>query len=65
MSDSTTRGVRGLHCGVRRSRQSKTGRHAQSLGLRLGYWPCLGAPFIGVDVGSWRVEVWWGLPGYR
>lgn len=50
---------------VRRSRQSKGGRYAQSIGVRLGYWPCLKAPFVALDLGSVRVDIWFGLPGYK
>lgn len=49
---------------LRRSKSSPTGRHVQSLGVRFGYWPCLRAPFVSFDLGSWRLDVWYGLPGY-
>jgi hypothetical protein len=54
-----------LHGQHRRSKQSPTGRHAQSLGIRVGYWPCLRAPFIALDLGSHRFDLWFGLPSYK
>jgi hypothetical protein len=52
-----------------RHKRSKTRpddqRHAQTLGLRLGYWPCLRAPYVSVEVGSHRWDLWWGLPSYE
>lgn len=42
-----------------------TERHAQTIGLRVGYWPCLRAPFITIDFGSHRLDIWHGLPGYK
>lgn len=49
----------------RRSRSSLTVKHAQSIGLRIGYWPCLGGPFVVLYVGSHQLEAWYGLPTYR
>ena len=31
-----------------------------ALGLRIGYWPCLKAPFVQVSFLAWRVEIWHG-----
>lgn len=51
---------------VCRTRQDVyTGRHSQALGVRVGFWPCLGGPFAQVAVGSVRVDVWYGRPSYR
>jgi hypothetical protein len=49
----------------RLSKTSSDGRHAQSYGVRVGYWPCLKAPFICVDFHMWRLELWHGLPSHR
>lgn len=49
----------------RRSRVSATGKHAFSIGLRLGYWPCLGGPFVALDLGTHRLEAWYGRESYR
>jgi hypothetical protein len=54
-----------IHIQHRRSRTTLRGVHAQSIGLRVGYWPCLGGPFVAVDLGSHRVEVWYGRQSYR
>lgn len=51
---------------VRRSNtEPSTGRHAKSLGLRASYWPCLRGPFITFDIGSYRLDLWFGLPSYK
>lgn len=50
---------------LRRTRTSPDGRHVQALGLRFGYWPCLAAPFVTIDVASFRLDLWCGLPGYE
>jgi hypothetical protein len=49
----------------RRARQSPRGRYALSLGLTVGYYPCLRGPFVKVDLLSHKVTIWHGLPTYR
>lgn len=49
----------------RRSRTSPTGKHAVSVGVRFGYWPCLGGPFVVVDLWTHRIDIWYGRPSYR
>jgi hypothetical protein len=50
----------------RRSRtQQGTGRHAWTIGLRLGYWPCLKGPFVVVEIATHRFDFWYGLPSYE
>jgi hypothetical protein len=49
---------------IRRQRQREDGRYVWGFGARLGYWPCLRAPFIRFDVATWIIEVWYGLPSY-
>lgn len=49
----------------RTTQQKSTGRHAQALGVRVGYWPCLKSPFFQVVVGSYQFEIWYGLPSYK
>ena len=46
-------------------RVALTGRHVRSYGARIGYWPCLQAPFVTLDLGTWRLDVWHGLPSYK
>ncbi len=50
---------------VRGQRQRSDGRRVWSMGARLGYWPCLQAPFIRVDVGPFIIEACVGRRGYR
>lgn len=57
--------MRRLRAQVRRTKTSPEGRHVQAVGLRAGYWPCLKAPFVTIDVASVRVDIWHGLPGYE
>lgn len=52
------------HIQHRRSKQSPQNRHAQSFGVRVGYWPCLKAPFVSLDIASHRWDIWHGLPSY-
>ena len=47
---------------LRRSATSPEGRHSLSLGVRVGYWPCLRGPFVTFSFWSWHLDVWWGLP---
>lgn len=49
---------------VRSQRRREDGRPVLSLGVRVGYWPCLRAPFIRLDLGPRIVEVWVGWPSY-
>lgn len=35
------------------------------LGLRVGWWPCLGGPFIQLGVWKWRLELWYGKETYK
>lgn len=37
----------------------------QAYGLRVGYWPCLQAPFIELAFHKKRYEVWYGLRSYQ
>lgn len=41
------------------------GRHATGYGLRVGYWPCLRAPYMQLAFGRRRLDVWFGDPSYK
>lgn len=56
--------MRRLRANVRRQRRREDGAHTIALGVRAGYWPCLGAPFFRVDLGPCIFEVWFGRPSY-
>lgn len=56
---------RTLHVQLHRTRNDARGRHSQAIGARVGYWPCLHAPFVQLAIGSYRLDVWHGLPSYR
>lgn len=64
-AERTGQPVRKFRAQYRRSRVSATGKHAFSVGIRLGYWPCLKAPFVAIDLGTRRLEVWHGLRSYK
>jgi hypothetical protein len=49
---------------VVRTPQSIDGRHAVGVGARLGFWPCLGGPYVQVSLGTRRYELWYGRPSY-
>jgi len=44
--------------------QPLTGRRVTEFGLRVGFWPCLKAPFVTVTFWRWRFDMWLGLPSY-
>lgn len=47
-----------------RNRQSPEGRTALGFGIRIGYWPCLKAPYVQIAFALWRLDLWHGLPSY-
>lgn len=50
---------------TRRTKQRpEDGKYAQSFGARVGYWPCLRAPFVSIYAGSRVFEVWVGWASY-
>lgn len=51
-----------LHWKKRLTNTNYNGEHAIAVGLRVGYWPCLHAPFIQTALGKWTVSLWWGDP---
>lgn len=50
---------------IRHNRKSPEGKPALSFGVRVGYWPCLKAPFISLACGPISLDFWHGLPSYR
>jgi hypothetical protein len=34
-------------------------------GPKIGYWPCLQAPFVQFSIHHWVFEIWFGLPSYK
>lgn len=51
---------------ARRTKQQPiTDRHVIAFGVRVGYWPCLRAPFISLSVGTWQFDLWHGLRSRR
>ncbi len=50
---------------IRPLRRSPGGVPMLAFGVRVGYWPCLKAPFVQVVFAKWRAEVWFGLPTYK
>lgn len=37
---------------------------ARGFGIKIGYWPCLYAPFIEIAFNTKRYAIWYGLPSY-
>lgn len=56
--------VKRLRIQVAPTARSSSGRHAYALGLRVGYWPCLGGPFIQMAIATKRLDLWFGRPSY-
>lgn len=50
---------------VRAATRSPEGKPVLAFGLRVGYWPCLRAPFLELAFHRWRIDLWVGLPSYR
>jgi hypothetical protein len=46
---------------VRHHKRSYEGRSAMSLGARIGYWPCLKAPFVQLSLIFWVIDIWHGI----
>lgn len=57
--------MRAFRCGVSRTKTSPAGKHALGFGVRVGYWPCLRAPYVQLAFGSRRYALWYGDPSYR
>jgi hypothetical protein len=57
--------TRTLRVQLERTKRSPQGTHALGFGIRLGYWPCLRAPYVQFAFAIWRLDVWHGLPSYR
>jgi hypothetical protein len=53
--------MRGFHRQRNRLKRSPAGRQSVAFGVRIGYWPCLNAPFIEITWGGWARAFWWGL----
>jgi hypothetical protein len=49
---------------IRAGKRNAAGKYALGYGLRVGYWPCLEAPYVQVAFHRWRIEAWFGLPSY-
>jgi hypothetical protein len=43
-------------------KKSPCGKTALSFGLRLGYWPCMGGPFVSLAIGPVSLDLWYGQP---
>jgi hypothetical protein len=53
------------HAQARSLRKSPAGTRAFGLGVRVGYWPCLCAPYVQATVLFWQIDVWFGLSSYK
>jgi len=36
-----------------------------TISVKVGYWPCLKAPFIQFTFWRCRMDIWYGLPSYK
>lgn len=50
---------------IRPTPSNHLGEQAIYLSLRVGYYPCLKAPFIQVCLFFWRIDFWYGLPTHK
>jgi len=60
-----SRRTKRLRFQVNHTALSPTGAPAVALGLRVGYWPCLGGPFVQLALATRRYDLWYGRPSYR
>lgn len=51
-----------LRAKITRSGSAPDGRRVVSFGARIGFWPCLGGPFVQVTIATRRYTVWVGRP---
>jgi len=47
---------------ARRNKRSADAESAIGFGFRIGYWPCLRAPYVQVSFLFWHAELWHGYP---
>lgn len=57
--------MRRPHFQIRRNKRSPKNVPVTAFGLRVGYWPCIRAPFIQLGLLYWQFEAWFGLPSYQ
>jgi hypothetical protein len=55
---------RRFHAAIRVGKRSPLGKYVLGYGLRVGYWPCLKAPYVQIAFHRWRVEIWHGEPSH-
>lgn len=44
-----------------RTGKSDGDRYVSAYGFRIGYWPCMEAPYFQLALGKHRFEIWHGL----
>ena len=47
------------------NKRSPEGVRVFAIGVRVGYWPCLKAPFITLSLGVKHLDLWCGYPSYQ
>lgn len=48
-----------------KTRTNTAGKHVVCLGARLEYWPCLKGPFFSIEVGIYRIDIWYGYESHK
>jgi hypothetical protein len=46
---------------IRPTKKRNDGRFVFALGARIGYWPCVEAPFVEIALGRCMFALWHGL----
>lgn len=54
-----------LRTQLRELKRSPEGSRAIGFGVRVGYWPCLFAPYAQATFLFWQFDIWYGLPSYK
>lgn len=57
--------TRRLRLQSRQLKRRPDGARAFGFGVRIGYWPCLLAPYLQLTVLFWQIDLWHGTPSYK
>jgi hypothetical protein len=56
---------RKLRWSCARNQVSADGKTAIGFGIRVGYWPCLEAPYVQCTFLFWHFDAWHGYPSWQ
>lgn len=56
--------MRKLRAQIHHNKRDLGGVPSVGFGSRVGYWPCLRAPYVQIAFLFWRVDIWHGLASH-